>query len=468
MNSALTLALSCALFFFQVAGNIPVMGNAAAVGKTYNGGAVGGAVTRQYFGQSLNTMSHGWPNGSFGVARSWDAGDGISWQQIEIASGSYTWTKFDAYVSAAKAHGQTVLYTFGRTPCWANPSVCYVGAPAASPACNYSAHACQPPDDVSTTGTGTDAAFSGFVTALVAHIVAQGWQSTVTQFEVWNEVNNGPFWQGSNQQLARMTSDLEAGVHASLSSAQILSPSTCNCSGSPHLSGYNSTAMNTLLAASYGGSAIWQKVGAVAFHPYLGANYPENVGTILSGYNAMSNLHGLPLINTEGSWGPNQYASLGINPGSTVCSSTNMAANVASGACMGDMVAFTARSLIYQASKGVAGYDWYQWDNTSSQGGGTLWYSGGTTAAGTAYNSVYHWLVGSAIAPCTNSGAVYTCLLTMPAGNSGKIMWTQSSTSTTTTMPWTGHKLTLDGASAAASSGATVPVTQQPVLMQNF
>lgn len=422
-------------------------------------------ISTDFFGHSINQMSTPWPSDiglQSGRMRTWDAGGGLSWKHIEASNGAFSWSKFDAYVGKAKAHGQKVLYTIGRTPEWANPS-----APNPSSPCGYSTHACQPPSDLASNGSGTNAAFRGFVTALAAHIADKGFGGTVDQFEIWNEVNNNPFWQGTPEQLTRMTIDAETIIHQKLPGATILTPSTCNCSGSVHLSGGNAAAMNTLLGTSYNGVAMWQKVGGIAAHLYLGSQYPEKAIGLIDGYMAMSNRHNLPLVNTECSWGPNKYASLGINPGSTACSATDMGHNVNTASCMNAMVAWVARSLIIQVSKGVKSYDWYQMDNTSSGGGGTLWYNGSKTKAGIAYGNVYKWLIGSTPNGCSQSGSVFTCSFTMANGAAGKAIWAQSTTPSTVTMPWSGRVLKLDGTAVGASSGAKVTITQQPVWITN-
>jgi hypothetical protein len=54
-----------------------------------------------------------YPTAPVGAVRLWDAD--VSWREIETAPGHYDFTRVDARVNAARAHGATVLLVLGQT-----------------------------------------------------------------------------------------------------------------------------------------------------------------------------------------------------------------------------------------------------------------------------------------------------------------------------------------------------------------
>ena len=65
---------------------------------------------------------------------------------------------------------------------------------------------------------------------------------------------------------------------------------------------------------------------------------------------------------------------------------------------------------------------WYQWDNVNC---GQLWStSSGLNAAGIAYTTMYQWLAGSSLTPCsTVYGTTWSCPVTEASGNSALAVW---------------------------------------------
>ena len=54
------------------------------------------------------------PAAPVGAVRLWDSG--VSWREIETAPGRFDFTRVDAQVNAARAHGASVLLVLGQTP----------------------------------------------------------------------------------------------------------------------------------------------------------------------------------------------------------------------------------------------------------------------------------------------------------------------------------------------------------------
>jgi hypothetical protein len=122
-------------------------------------------IKESFFGAGFNGFST-WPPtdgqkqvATLGGIRLWD--DNEKWGQIETSNGVYDWSGLDSIMSKAQAQHVDVLYTIGDTPKWAGK------VPAGSPCGPTGSYSCSAPTDVKTDGTGADAYFSDFVTALV-------------------------------------------------------------------------------------------------------------------------------------------------------------------------------------------------------------------------------------------------------------------------------------------------------------
>jgi hypothetical protein len=125
---------------------------------------------------------------TLGSLRLWD--DGVKWAQIETANGVYNWSKLDSWISKAQAQHMDVLYTIGNTPQWAG------NIPAKSPCGPSGPYSCSAPTDVNSDGTGSDAKFSAFITALVKRYKGQ-----IAFYELWNEPDCTCFWAGTTAQI---------------------------------------------------------------------------------------------------------------------------------------------------------------------------------------------------------------------------------------------------------------------------
>lgn len=92
----------------------------------------------------------------------------VPWGLIEpMAQGSYNWTLMDNVMTAAAAHNMGVLAVVSSTPLWAAPSGTLPGAGAPNP------------QD-----------YVNFMTQ-----VATRYGSTISAYEIWNEVNSASFYQ---------------------------------------------------------------------------------------------------------------------------------------------------------------------------------------------------------------------------------------------------------------------------------
>src|SRR5262249_20510721 len=138
---------------------------------------------------------------------------GTLWNGIETSSGVYNFSALDTRLADAAAEGVDVLYTIYSTPSFHSSS------PTDS-TCGTGLGACDPPSDVNADGSGTDASFINFLTALVNHV-----GNKIMYYEVWNEANITTEWTGTYAQLVRMATDARNVIQSVNPKARMLSPS---------------------------------------------------------------------------------------------------------------------------------------------------------------------------------------------------------------------------------------------------
>ena len=406
-----------------------------------------------------------WPNSiaqplAVNSVRLWDSG--TRWNQIETSEGVYDWSSLDALLAKAKANHETVLYTFGGVPLFASSA-------AWDYTCTEGYGTCRPPIGLNSDGSGTNVQFKAFVTALMEHTGKQ-----IQYFEVWNEVNNLQFWNGSAAQMVRMAHDARMIIKQYNPSAIVLTPSTCACNNY-YFTEFSSSTSNPQDAMQYylGTSAngvVGAPTGAmladgIAFHAYIGTNPPENINFQIHGMQAAMTAAGvgeLPLYISEDSWGPNTIIA-GCSPSPPFTQ-----------ACLDNQAAFVGRSLTLAAANGVQAYYWYAWGDT---GHGTLYNTttGMLYQPGIAYKELRIWLSGaSSITPCTHSGTVYTCAFTRSGGFEGLIVWDTAQSCTKNGCTTSIYRVPIAyttrydlAGDAPVTLGSTTLIGAKPVLLAN-
>ena len=189
-------------------------------------GSSPGVISPTYFGMELSQPyflgTSPWPAIPFRTVRL--NADDITWTDLEPANGVFNFTVLDEVLTGGAAHGLTpadFIYTLVKTPAWASSNPLGTGC---SDRLNRPG-VCFAPSDVNPDGTGTDAAWKGFVNAIVNHVCPTSTSCKIQNWEGWNEPNNPSFWQSTTAQIVRMQQDAYNIIKGINSNLTVVSPS---------------------------------------------------------------------------------------------------------------------------------------------------------------------------------------------------------------------------------------------------
>jgi hypothetical protein len=331
---------------------------------------------------------------SFGSIRLWDAG--VEWRQVETAPGVYDWSRLDALVSAAQAHGTEVTLVLAMTPSFYGP------------AGNL------PPTDL--------ADYADYVRAVMTRYRDFGGSRGIAAYQVWNEGNVPTFWQGTPADLARMTQVVDQVRDEVDPAATVVAPAfAVRLAGQQRwVSQFESQRVD--------GTPVWHFYDVGGFSLYPMATVGDHVGGPEDAMRLLTQTRGLladagvpagkPVWATEVNYGLKSG-----NPGQLSAEPVSQRRQVAN----------VLRTYLLGASTGLSRVFWYRYDwgrLPESQGGGTLgntllttpgqWDS--VTPAGDALTTVEDWLSGrlvdaGAAKPCAHDRrGTYTCVVRYAEG----------------------------------------------------
>jgi hypothetical protein len=348
---------------------------------------------------------------------------GALWPYVEPTKGQYNWSRIDAFVDAASAHGVGIMYSNDGIPPWAaaNTSTCFT-QPYFGPYCSGAVANLQDWDN--------------FVTALVTR-----YKGRIQIYELWNEPEHS--FTGTMPQLVAMMQHEHDIIRTLDPAASILSPSMVS-QGYPYLDSYFAS----------GGST---DIDAVAIHTYpdptndVAESITQSISITIKTVMSKYGLSAKPLWGTEGSWGPQSAGDI---------TDLNL------------RTAFTAREYLLAWSIGITRFYWYAWDSSDV---GTLWSSTSTpTGSAVAYEQVFSWMNGATMSqPCSlNSGgtpyhAIYTCSLTRSGGYQAVAVWNTDGASTYTAASQYIHYRDLQGNVVTIPPNHQVPIGLKPILLEN-
>lgn len=434
---------------------------------------------------STNTSTRDYPTVNYGMQRFWDSPP-LQWPSINTASGVFDFSNLDSTLATAYSSGvMEGMYTLARTPPWATSN-------PADTSCHYTtavsgggAGQCDPPIDLNSDGTGTNAIWKAWITAIASHANNPTYLQThahIKFWEIWNEPDAAFYWSGSFAQLARMTEDAKciitgrglihesgngtatsctataidptaqivmASGHASSPATLAYAQNQLYCNASP--TGYQLPCPNPA-------NAIASAVDIINFHMKPGnatgnkcpAPTPCTPETAMQTY--VSNVHGIlqPAELAKPLWdGEASYAETGFTGAYT---DADMAAS------------FMPRFYLTSWSLGISGIAWYDWTYMTTQ----------PAAVQTAYQQTYNWLAGSTLTtPCAASGTVWSCTINK-SGTQYLIMWDTSQScangscttaNQTVASQWSQYQDMTTANAPVAVSGRIVPLGIKPVVL---
>jgi hypothetical protein len=446
----------------------------------------GNAAPATLFGfTTTNTASNDYPTVNYGMQRFWDSPP-LQWPSINTASGVFDFSNLDSTLAQAYSNGVMVgLYTLARTPPWAtsNPSdtVCHYTTATSG----GGAGECDAPLDLNADGTGTNAIWKAWITAIASHVNSPTYLQThahIKYWEIWNEPDTQWYWNGSFAQLARLTEDANCiitgrgVIHesgngtATACTATAIDPTAQIVMGSAHASSpleltyaqnelyCNASPTGYQAPCPNPGNAIASAIDIVNFHMKPGNETGDTCPppTACTPESAMqmyiSNIHGLlqtaelakPLWDGE--------ASYSISGFTGAYTDADMASS------------FMPRFYLVDWSLGISGIAWYDWTSLTTE----------PVAVQTSYQQTYNWLSGSTLTtPCAPTGNIWSCTITK-SGAQYQIMWDASqscangSCSTanqTVGSQWSTYQDMTTASTPISISGRIVPLGIKPVVL---
>jgi hypothetical protein len=399
-------------------------------------------VEATFFGMCVNKIDSFPLTVPIGSLRLWDTG--TNWLQL-CPTSDYSrcdWRHLEKWLAVAKSNGiSEVMYTFGKTPAWisSNPqNSCGGRFPGA----------CFPPRDVASDGGGSDAAFKGFVRAIVEHNqrLDPKRYAKIKYWGMWNEPGAKNFWQGTDAQMVRMVKDAYPIIKAADVGALVLSPEPAANSKK----GLNAAGDWLDHYFSAGGSAY---ADVIAFHGAANAVGPGDHPVVEDIIKLVNNvkekvarhpeLAGKPLWLTEGQWGHT---------------------NEANWTGFDQAAGFVVRWYTLLASLGVRRVYWYMYDGNP----GAMWTrESGELPTAVAFKEAHKWLLGRTVSPCSAQGHVWSCDLTGP-GYKGKIVWYDQyeKTASYDATGFAGYRDISGGANRVEPKAHTITLGNRPVLLE--
>jgi len=458
-------------------------------------GATGGGSLppATFFGfTDTSTEASAFPTVNYNMQRFWDSPP-LQWPSINTASGVFDFTNLDASLATAYSNGVTVgMYTLARTPPWASSNPTDTTCAYTTVASGGGDGECDAPFDLNSDGSGANAIWKAWITAIATHVNSPGYTAThshIKYWEIWNEPDtwwdaSNRFWAGSFAQLARLTEDANCiitgrgVIHengngtATPCTATAIDPTAKIVMASGHAkTGALTYAQNQLYCNNTKGipsgelpcpnpaSAVAAAVDIINFHMKPGNETGNNcpAPTPCTPESAMqwylSNIHGIlqpaelakPLWDGEASYSDSGFTNAYTDP--------DMAAS------------FMARFYLINWSLNLSGMAWYDWGALSAEP---------ATVPG-AYQQTYNWLAAASLStPCAAVGTVWSCGTTL-SGKPYLIMWDTSQScangscttgNQTVAAQWTEYQDMTVTSTPITISGHVVPVGIKPVVLQ--
>ena len=378
-----------------------------------------GAVGSTFFGSHDHDPLGTWPDGPVGSLRAWDAG--VTWREIEVAPGSYDFSRLDAMVDAAEQHDSDVLLVLGQTPAF---------------------HALDPTAE-SFYGEGASSAPKLSAWTSYVRKIAERYAGRPVVLQVWNEANVDGFWSGTQQEMADLTKAAYDVVQEVQPRPTLVAPAFVT-----RLTGQRAW-IDKFYATSVEGTPVADFVDVVSLQLYPDAEgTPETSMELLEALRTVLAAHDVqkPIWNTEINYG---LTGLEVKPASTQQQQSNV-----------------VRTYVLNAANGIERVYWYGWDQQSIVD--TLLVEPDQvtlTPAGKAYRTAHRWLIGATVSDCTEGeDGTWTCTVDRPEGTS-HVYWNAEATSTVPVPDGATQSQVVGKAAQPVQAGSSIEVGLLPVLV---
>jgi hypothetical protein len=376
-------------------------------------------VRSTFFGSHDHDPIGSWPDGPVGSLRAWDAG--VTWREIEVAPGTFDFSKLDAMVDAAEQHDSDVLLVLGQTPAF---------------------HALDPTAE-SFYGEGASSPPELSAWKKYVRTVAERYAGRPVVLQVWNEANVTGFWSGTPQQMAELTKATHDVVQDVRPRPTLVAPALVT-----RLTGQRAW-IDEFYATSVDGTPVADFVDDVSLQLYPDAEgTPETSMTLLAAMRTVLAAHDVqkPIWNTEINYG---LTGTEVKPAGTRQQQSNV-----------------LRTYILNAANGIERVYWYGWDQQSIVD--TLLVEPDQvtlTPAGKAYRIAHRWLIGATVSGCTEGeGGTWACTLDRPDGTS-HVYWNTEATRTVPVPDGATQSQVLGRAPQPVQPGSTIEVGLLPVMV---
>jgi len=342
---------------------------------------------------------------------------GTYWPAIQTGPSTFDWSRLDAQVAAARAHGAQPMIILGQTPKFFSPKPRRTDSTAYMP-----------------TSIG---AWKSYVTK-----VAQRYGSRL-DYQIWPEPNIVQNWQGTPRQMATLTMVASKAIKGVNRRAKVVSPAVAL-----RLSQQRKW-MTAYFKQKVGGKGVAAYVDAIAIDPF-----PAQKGTPEDSYKVMTaaraQLAALrvrkPLWNNE--------INYGVAGGGAATRTRYPVAKQQS---------YVIRTYALSAAARAQRTYWLGWFHSPQLAINMADDNGRELAPGKSYEVVRSWLNGTSFVGCAKQkSGLWTCTAKKGRSEVRRIFWKPSGSAIITTPRSTKR---VENQSGAQLTGRRIKVTFKPIMV---
>jgi hypothetical protein len=336
---------------------------------------------------------------------------------LQPGPGQWNWGPLDTAVATAQAHCVPVTLVLAATPRWAssrpNERAYFAPGMAAPPRTGALWHSC-------------------------VDQVVRRYRGRIQAYEVWNEPNLRGFFSGTPKQLADLTYIAKRAVKAVDPRAHIVGPAVVD---------RHRNAVPWLEAFFRAGGGA--QVDAVSVHLYPESNRGPEDNPILGQTRALMRKYHIPrgVWDTEVNY---KFPNRSLPPGL--------------------QAAFAARTYLWGSCASLGRRYWYAWDSQVREISVKLTQPNGVSRslAGTAYQTMYHFMVGWNVLGCFHKSTNTWTVSLYRNGQRAAGVWNPSRTIRHPVPGWARKLIVIDGRTYPVRPGTWVTAGPTPILFRSY